>query len=637
MLDFSYSKPFGDIGDVGNTLQFGLKGNIIPPVPYPNIIVNCHVEPEIITMNDSIEVRLTVSNTGNADAEKIEIDLNDNQNIIDKWTIGELEVNSDTVISWFFYPEYPMTANYTVIADINNHILESEEDDNRCPLSYKVVQQPEAIFAKKTKTELRLDEIEYMYQDEGMVPRIFFEKNKTSVDSSRFMETIVIIAERMSENPDVYLDLTGYICYDENDSSLARKRAETVKNIFIDMKPEIADRIIMPENWDIRKLRVPERSFRTQDNEYLLAENRRVELSIIPKNNIATEIDFMGDPTRFLKDNNIKAILDKNPHIVVIASGDSKTKNSREALEGAEKIRNKILKFLGDEYAERVFASSARIKGLSDNGNIIISADGILYRPEVVHASKNYKPDIFPEAQIGLDITGEEIVNWSLQLLDQDDNIVHTIAQGNGAPPEDIAWDFKTDDGNPIPIDKDFQMKYSLTDIYGQKAEKIFHRKIRAIVENAEYRIEKLLVLQFEFDKPASQSLYLEDRLGEVARRIINTIDNSGETSITVEGHTDIIGVETRNQELSVERAMFIKDALEIHMAVILGYDQEALQIWLKENNVRIEAKGYASEEPYYITSWEDGAPKELLVGDNKRPEGRTINRRVLITISSEK
>ena len=89
-----------------------------------------------------------------------------------------------------------------------------------------------------------------------------------------------------------------------------------------------------------------------------------------------------------------------------------------------------------------------------------------------------------------------------------------------------------------------------------------------------------------------------KDRLQEVARALI---DNPG-GAIVVEGHTDAIGSQSRNEELSRRRAESVRDYL-----VAQGIEEH-----------RVGAVGLGSNRP---------------IADNKTPEGRANNRRVEIVV----
>lgn len=83
---------------------------------------------------------------------------------------------------------------------------------------------------------------------------------------------------------------------------------------------------------------------------------------------------------------------------------------------------------------------------------------------------------------------------------------------------------------------------------------------------------------------------------------LASTLKEYDETSILIEGHTDNIGSDSYNQDLSQERADSVADKL-----VALGVDAS-----------RIDEKGYGEEQP---------------IADNSTEQGRRQNRRVEVAI----
>jgi len=101
----------------------------------------------------------------------------------------------------------------------------------------------------------------------------------------------------------------------------------------------------------------------------------------------------------------------------------------------------------------------------------------------------------------------------------------------------------------------------------------------------------------FAFDS-AELSGQAEENITELA----TTLKDYEDTNILIEGHTDNIGSESYNQELSEERAASVGDELKT----------------LGVNSSRITEVGYGEEQP---------------VADNSTEEGRRQNRRVEVAI----
>lgn len=101
----------------------------------------------------------------------------------------------------------------------------------------------------------------------------------------------------------------------------------------------------------------------------------------------------------------------------------------------------------------------------------------------------------------------------------------------------------------------------------------------------------------FAFDS-AELSGQAEENITELA----STLKKYDDTNILIEGHTDNVGSDSYNQQLSEERAASVDDKLKT----------------LGVNGVRITEVGYGEQQP---------------VADNSTDEGRRLNRRVEVAI----
>jgi len=634
-LDITYSKPFGDVGKVANTLQFGLRGHVTPLEKYPVIELLCISTPDVIAFEDSVKIEVAINNKGDSDLNYISVNLLEDEVLLNTRELSELEKGTGQ-LTWFYYqPKSPGRIFLTAELKTDEKIQIEEGSSLECEISFDVIPPPQVEIVA-TPSVLRLKTISYTYQDEGVVPVVFFDQNNDKI-GKRFGGLLSLIAQRVKDNPNVILQIEGYISPDEENEALARSRAEVVKTELVNIIPGAEDRIVIPNEWDVRRLRVPESSLRKEDNKRLIEENRRVQFFVELNEDVTTEIKQSDDPTSFVTGSKISSLLKNNPDMVLVIASDNTSGDVAEALKAASRMREKVLRVVGDEYGNQVLASAARMPGKSNNINLSISADGVLYKPRVIHASKEYDPKDLPECQIALTQKSEGISYWRVDLMNADGSVQQNIAGGKDSPPANIEWDFRDSEGNLIPIDKEFTLLFELTDGLGQTAEDVAENKVKTEIEIAEQRSEKLLLVQFEFDRPAAQSRFLEDRLAMVADKVIRTIENSSNTTVTIEGHSDIIGQTRRNKELSGERAKAVLDQLRLAMVVALNLDEGGLNGWLKEHNATILSEGYGSDIPYNIETWENGAPVQKLVGDNELPEGRSINRRVLVTIESAK
>ncbi|MGB9561493.1 MAG: hypothetical protein ACPL6C_01635, partial [bacterium] len=60
--------------------------------------------------------------------------------------------------------------------------------------------------------------------------------------------------------------------------------------------------------------------------------------------------------------------------------------------------------------------------------------------------------------------------------------------------------------------------------------------------------------------------------------------------------------------------------------------DDQELQNWLNEKRVKLTSFGYGESAELLVVV----GGKEVLIGDNKKPTGRTINRRVMLQLETK-
>ena len=101
-------------------------------------------------------------------------------------------------------------------------------------------------------------------------------------------------------------------------------------------------------------------------------------------------------------------------------------------------------------------------------------------------------------------------------------------------------------------------------------------------------------------------SSYLTDQAKEELDKLVTLLEEYPDASLIVDGHTDATGTEEYNQWLSEKRAESVK--------------KYAVDKGLAEG--RITTHGYGQTKP---------------IAENKTPEGRQKNRRVEVTIVTEK
>jgi outer membrane protein OmpA-like peptidoglycan-associated protein len=144
------------------------------------------------------------------------------------------------------------------------------------------------------------------------------------------------------------------------------------------------------------------------------------------------------------------------------------------------------------------------------------------------------------------------------------------------------------------------------------------------------------IIIQFVFDEISSTSRFLESRIDLFAQWILKISSNPEIESaeIKVLGHTDRIGSSGRNTELSEQRAQKEYDAIRVHLAAMLGLTELSdVDKWLQSKKIHLRRIGLADAQPYIVNKFQNERFEQLLIGDNNYPEGRSINRRVVIEV----
>jgi len=150
-----------------------------------------------------------------------------------------------------------------------------------------------------------------------------------------------------------------------------------------------------------------------------------------------------------------------------------------------------------------------------------------------------------------------------------------------------------------------YEMKMIGTTKSGKKFEKITSTDM-VLWMPAETDISKRFSILYEFDDSNAINIY-DKYITEI---IVPSIPKNGK--VIIHGHTDMIGDENYNQNLSSKRALDVKDIM-----------QKALSS-KGRNDVSFEVKGF-------------GENKDLAPFENNQPEKRFYNRTVIIDIISKK
>jgi len=633
--DYTFSYPLSDLGKVTTSHRFALIGEIEPIIKYPDLSVKITIDRERYPVGDSAEILIVVSN-----AYLKSPDFVVNLTVAgDTIPIAKKEMNgigSDEETEWKLRIPLDIAKKWDFAAKVDpaDEIVEKDEDNNTATISVNSFEIPELIVSA-TPNVLKIQTVDYVYQDESIVPAVFFETGSAKIDE-RFDPLLDLLAERLFENPDAIFIIDGYFDPETETGldKLADERAQNLLNAIISRNPDIKERVRIGEFGPGEK-RVDRISQYPKYQEWINEENRRAEISVkMP------EIQRDIDPLAFSNSNaaeiaaQIEPYLHRNPLAVGVIRSSETGRNLADALDNGFSAKTKLLSALPPELQNQILAGAS--ESVEEGKTVfLLSAEGILYRPKEIHSALNFEPQIFNDCDISLEVDYSLTpVDWGVYLAEPDGRPLFDIGSGSGAPPKTIEWDWRDSEGGLLPFGKKFAICLTVSDEFGRVANSCTEG-IGTEVTRLEERTDRLLLVQFTFDAPAAQSHYLQDRLEEVARHIIEHGSQPGVTlTAELQGHTDEIGGERRNNELSEERAISVESRMRAYMRSILELPtEEALDKWMSDNDISIVSKGYGDAQPYILDLWLGGSLQQVMVGNNLNPEGRNINRRVLVVI----
>jgi outer membrane protein OmpA-like peptidoglycan-associated protein/Mg-chelatase subunit ChlD len=212
------------------------------------------------------------------------------------------------------------------------------------------------------------------------------------------------------------------------------------------------------------------------------------------------------------------------------------------------------------------------------------------------------------EIRIRPAIQAETVIEgWQFHLLGGDGNVLLT-REGKGEPPPEFVFDMATLGGIPavaaLPqIGAEIEIKDNEGNVFVTSPDtpiKVnFLRREERIAQKLESKvIEQYGLILFEFDRAD-----LKGRNQVIVNRVITRMAQLPSATMDITGHTDIIGTEEYNLELSGRRAGAVYGAM-LETGIAVGS--------------QINYAGVGPNDPPY---------------DNHVPEGRALNRTVLITL----
>ncbi|MCK5832504.1 type IX secretion system membrane protein PorP/SprF [bacterium] len=558
----------------------------------------------------------------------------------------------------------------TILPALRDYISEFDEENNTGIIEVDVFGLPKGTVTPIENT-LDISQVTLVREEEPVVPIFFFAPGNERINE-RFHHLQDILGQRLRTNPDIDIDVYGF--YDpESDGvtpvlgdRLAENRAKAARSVFMRFEQIATDRIhvVDPLTYNTSRPRagLPVEHM-PKDVPLSMAENRRTQMvtrvkgfedwrPVIYFDKGSDRVETASLNGLRKKAEEIRSVMERNPEVIFQMEGfvgSDEVSNTGQwvklSFDRAFQVKQKVGEILGDDFVQR-FGKRLFIRGntdeYADRGKVevVIDGEGLIYRPlEGTMAAKGYELNqeqvnfvhITSDVEAGVD-------TFTVSIVDSKDKSFRILAAGSGKIPEGAPWDWKDKDGNLINPTEEYFCKLEIRDRLGQT----FTTKsdpIAVEVTKRQQQMETLVIVEFTFDEKISESGFLESRVEYVARRFIEkALEPKDKLTAIVSGHTDIIGMEHRNRELSIQRARKEEENLRRYLIYILGLaDNTELSAWLRAHNTTLTYKGYSNNDPYEITKWVDNKLVEEKIGDNELPEGRTINRRVVIDFLMEK
>ncbi|MBN1754643.1 type IX secretion system membrane protein PorP/SprF [bacterium] len=551
---------------------------------------------------------------------------------------------------------------YTVYANIDDDgsrapkikgvIFEGSETNNQASFRVPSFMPPSSDPPQVLKAELELSRVSFVKEEVPLMPFIHYDAGESGIHE-RFDDVINTIAERINENPDINLRLYGF--YDPGTDGtdredLAFERARIVKSRFEELGIPSNRLEVAKDGYDLSRKRADKvsRKYTTkQDSLWVAEENRRLEFRtyIVGQDSVLEHFEYtVGQQEPSLHEveriagmlTGIKTLMDKNPEIVLLFVGLFSLGEEAGwdiAFDRALSLREKAVQVLGEDYRARMYVLGAREPHTTPGVSVFLNAEGLVFRPrkaaEVSESSQLPGEEMNQIDILNLNVEAG-VKSFQLDIKDEEGNLFSTLASGNEIPSV-VPWNWRDKEGNLPDSRKQYHAELFIEDSVGQNI--ILESKRITVNVLTEERRRELIIVNFTFGGTKPESKFLESRIENAAREFIDKV-NEPKRQLTafLAGHTDKTGPDEINQELSEARAEIELRNFRKYLIHLLNLNSEdELDQWLGRSNTTLESKGYSFKRPYATSIWKGGRYERLLVGNNKYPEGRYINRRVTL------
>jgi len=658
-FDYALVIPTGDVKTIGGAshrVSFGVNLAQAPKIAFELAIDSANIRSDRAKINPGEIANILVPIVNMGDVPLGGIGLN---------AYIARDEGSDSLIAHYDLPRIGNGKSFVLNMPVNfekpgwyrlRFVLDEDgvlKGDNRVNnVGYfhaAVFEPPKAAPPQVPSGKIIVSRVSFEKEEYPLNPLFFFERGKSELNE-RFDKVLQTIVERLKSNPQIGISIHGYYDPDGEGMSLegcrrlAIRRAESVKNRLIELGAPREQVSVDTSGYEPSERRSGSGGYywTIEDSIMCSEENRRVELipRILSEEIYIGSIFYSPNSTRF-EEGKLNDLLGKRKYVMDFLEANSeavlyfegvigKNESERLAYKRASSLRSQFGKDLPSYLAQRmcVFVS----KDTSDTGfvRVYLNGDGIIYRPvgektpgELLRTSGERIILSDVQAQAGID-------SFAVTVLKEDGSRFALITAGKGVPPGEVFWDGRSSTGETLAEGKHYFIQLYLRDKIGQE---VTSRSMPLLTEiKEEKKIEEFIIVNFGFGGTVPNTPFLESRIESAARRIIEKA-GKGQLVATVCGYTDIIGPEKVNLALSQKRAEHELKNLRVYLMDLLDLDtDEQLDRWLREKQVTLEASGFGEGSSLVVVV----GGREILIGDNKTPEGRSINRRVTLQLETK-
>jgi outer membrane protein OmpA-like peptidoglycan-associated protein len=277
----------------------------------------------------------------------------------------------------------------------------------------------------------------------------------------------------------------------------------------------------------------------------------------------------------------------------ILKAIEEEGKSSRNELGSFDEVRTYVRLIFDSLFR---LGSKPRVKGdiTPPSCSVALESDIIIY-------SNGQRLEIYP---IAYDESG--IASWKITIVDDKSKIVKSF-DGFGDCPQSVKWDGKNFE-NKYVTDGTYYIELTVSDTFGNMA-KSETCKVSLITPKAQVAVEKVdkgikfsfsSEVLFDFDK-----VKIKEGAEKKLKETVRILDSYEYKSLSIEGHTDDVGTDEYNLNLSRRRAEAVAEYL-----VKLGVDKN-----------KISVIGHGESKP---------------VATNETKSGRALNRRVEIIATQD-